>query len=265
VQATLADLDLGSYRAPDNWQAEARREHAGYVSYIASLQEPTETPTYAQVVGAVAAQATPDDYALAAAGGFPGELNNGWRSLATHTFDLEYGFSCMGYEISGGWGARMARPNGDVFVFVGDGSYLMMNSDLYSSVLTGHKLIVLMCDNGGFAVINRLQTNQGGNPFNNLLEDCRRATPARVDFAAHAAALGCQSEKVQTIDELAGALARARAADRTTVIVIDVDPYAWTEGGCFWEVGVPEVSKLPTVVEARATMEKGKQSQRQGW
>jgi 3D-(3,5/4)-trihydroxycyclohexane-1,2-dione acylhydrolase (decyclizing) len=140
-----------------------------------------------------------------------------------------------------------------------------MNSDLYSTVLAGHKLTVVVCDNGGYAVINRLQVNQGGEPFNNLIADSKVIAPFSVDFAAHAAAMGCRSEKVATIEELEAALARARANDRTTVIVIDVDAYAWTEGGCFWEVGVPEVSVRPSVVAAKAAMEKGKQDQRIGW
>ncbi len=145
-----------------------------------------ERPTYAQVIGAIDRLAEPTDYAVSAAGGFPGELNNGWRAKGLNSFDSEYGYSCMGYEISGGWGAKMALPDREVIVFVGDGSYLMMNSDLYSSVLSGHKLIVVVCDNGGFAVINRLQVNQGGAPFNNLLVDSRVAEVVDVDFAAHA-------------------------------------------------------------------------------
>ena len=144
------------------------------------------------MVGAVDRNAEPTDYALTAAGGFPGELNNGWRAKGLDSFDCEYGFSCMGYEISGAWGAKMAMPDREVFVFVGDGSYLMMNSDLYSSVLSGHKLIVLVCDNGGFAVINRLQVNQGGASYNNLLADTNHANLVYVDFAAHAASMGCR-------------------------------------------------------------------------
>ena len=169
-----------------------------------------ELPSYAQVVGVVDRLAGPDDFALAAAGGFPGEVNNGWRQKALNSFDCEYGFSCMGYEISGGWGAAMALPDKDVTVFVGDGSYLMMNSDLYSSVLSGHKMIVIVCDNGGFAVINRLQVNQGGAPFNNLLADSKIVEEVRVDFAAHAAAMGCNAETVSTIDELEAAWKRPR-------------------------------------------------------
>jgi 3D-(3,5/4)-trihydroxycyclohexane-1,2-dione acylhydrolase (decyclizing) len=269
ARETLTELSglLGEFHAATAWKQKARAEHAGYVSYIDSIQRhaPDQLATYAQVVGAVVRQATPADFAVAAAGGFPGELNNGWKSLGIGTFDCEYGFSCMGYEISGAWGARMARPDGEVFVFVGDGSYMMMNSDLYSSVLSGHKLTVIVCDNGGYAVINRLQINQGGEPFNNLIADSKVVAPFSVNFAAHAAAMGCRAEKVANIDELDAALLRARVSDRTTVIVIDVDAYAWTEGGCFWEVGVPEVSVRQSVVEAKAAMEKGKQDQRIGW
>jgi 3D-(3,5/4)-trihydroxycyclohexane-1,2-dione acylhydrolase (decyclizing) len=170
----------------------------------------------------------------------------------------------MGYELSGAWGARMARPEGEVFTFVGDGSYLMMNSDLYSSVLTGQKLVVVVCDNGGFAVIDRLQVGQGGASYNNLLRDCRIVEEIRVDFAAHAAAMGCNSERVSSIAELDAALRRARASDRTYVIVLETEPHAWTEGGAFWEVGVPEVSTLASVVDARAEMDAGLRSQRRG-
>ena len=106
------------------------------------------------------------------------------------TFDCEFGFSCMGYEIAGAWGAKMADESRDVLCFIGDGSYLMMNSDIYSTVLTGHKLIVVLCDNGGFAVINRLQNFKGVPSFNNQIEDCKIVNKVDVDFAAHAASMG---------------------------------------------------------------------------
>jgi 3D-(3,5/4)-trihydroxycyclohexane-1,2-dione acylhydrolase (decyclizing) len=178
----------------------------------------------------------------------------------------------MGYELAGGWGAAMAygpgggaEREGEIFVFVGDGSYLMMNSDIYSSVLAGHKMIVLVCDNGGFAVINRLQTGMGGEPFNNLIKDNPTVTnPVAVDFAAHAAAMGALSETVTSIDELEAAFGRAKAADRTYVIAMVTDAYSWTEGGSFWEVGVPEVSELESVAEAKSEMDAGKQNQRIG-
>lgn len=264
----LADFtaSLGGLRFDDAWTDRASRETATYHAYIDSIAVavPGSLPTYAQVVGAIDRVAYTTDYAITAAGGFPGELNNGWRAKAVNTFDCEYGFSCMGYEISGAWGAKMAMPDREVVAFVGDGSYLMLNSDLYSSVLSGHKLIVIVCDNGGFAVINRLQINQGGVPFNNQLEDTRHRELVRVDFAAHAASLGCKSESVSSILELSLAFERARASERTYVIVLQTDPYAWTEGGAFWEVGVPEVSDRAEVVAAKVEMQAGKSNQRIG-
>lgn len=291
---------LGAYRVHDDWTDRAAAETAAYHAYIDKIAAPTDLgpgqlPTYAQVVGAVDRAAAPSDYALTAAGGLPGELINGWRAKGLDTIDVEYGFSCMGYEISGAWGAKMARValesyraggdvgaggggdvgagaggdvgaagGGDVVVFVGDGSYLMMNSDLYSSVLSGHKLIVIVCDNGGYAVINRLQVNQGGASYNNLLADARHAELVYVDFAAHAAAMGCIAETVTTIDELSAAFERARTNARTTVIALRTDAYTWTEGGAWWEVGVPEVSERASVLEARAALDDGKRHQRLG-
>ena len=261
---------VGAWRAPDDWTDRASVETAQYHAYVDKIASPSapgqeEKPTYAQVVGAVDRLALPTDYAFAAAGGFPGELNSGWRAKGLDSIDMEYGYSCMGYEISGAWGAKMALPDREVIVFVGDGSYLMMNSDLYSSVLSGHKLVVIVCDNGGFAVINRLQVNQGGAPFNNLIADSKVQDVVAVDFAAHAAAMGCRSEKVSSVAELEAAMGRARASDRTYVIAIDTSAYDWTGGGAFWEVGVPEVSSRPSVVAAREAMDAGKAAQRVGW
>jgi 3D-(3,5/4)-trihydroxycyclohexane-1,2-dione acylhydrolase (decyclizing) len=273
AREAIAELDraLGGWRAPPAWTDRTAAEVATLWSYLDDIGQPRPdgAVTYAQVVAAVNSAASGHDYALTASGGFPGELNAGWRSRDIATFDCEYGFSCMGYEISGGWGAAMARsrlaPDGDTFVFAGDGSYLMMNSDLYSSVLSGHKMIVIVCDNGGFAVIDRLQVAQGGAPFNNLFADVR--TPGGyvpVDVVAHAESLGCAARKVASIDELAAAVAWARGTDRTTVIAIDVDPHAWTEGGAWWEVGVPAVSDEPAIRAARAALEEAKARQRRG-
>ena len=138
---------------------------------------------------------------------------------------------------------------------VGDGSYLMLNSEIATSVMLGHKLIVVVLDNRGYGCINRLQQAVGGVPFNNLFDDCVQGPPARprIDFAAHAASLGALAENVKTIPELEAALARARAADRTYVICIETDPAHTTdEGGCWWEVAVPEVSERAEVRAARA-------------
>ena len=207
-----------------------------------SISAPDGKPTYAKAIRAINEVCDPTDYLVSAAGGLPGELNTGWHSKSVHSFDSEYGYSTMGYEIAGAWGAKMALPDRDVICWTGDGSYLMMNSDIYSTVMTGHKVIFIVCDNGGFAVINRLQVNTGGEEFNNLLRSSRHERATRVDFAKHAEAMGAIATKVDTIDGLKQAFAAAKKADRSSVIVLEVDEYSWTEGGAWWEVGVPEVS-----------------------
>lgn len=271
VGETLAEFGrhLDGWRSEDSWVAFANRETAKYHAYIDAIASRTAKtsglPSYAQVVGAIDRLAKPSDYALTAAGGFPGELNNGWRAKGLDSFDCEYGFSCMGYELSGAWGAKIALPDREVISFVGDGSYLMLNCDIYSSVLYGHKLIVIVCDNGGFAVINRLQVDQGGRPFNNQIEHSDPKHLVYVDFAAHAASMGAIAENVTSIDELETAFQRARNSDRTHVIVMKTSSSDWTEGGAFWEVGVPASSHRPEVVAASSAMREGKKNQRVGW
>ena len=267
---TLEELGqaLGDWRADAGWADHSRQLYAEWNRFIDQRSGPTnaELPTYAHVVGAVNRLCDPHDLALTAAGGMPGELLANWRAKATGTFDCEFGFSCMGYEIAGGWGAKMADPSRDVLVMVGDGSYLLMNSDIYSSVLTGMKLIVVVCDNGGFAVIDRLQRAKGIPSFNNQLADTRHVGElARVDFAKHAEAMGAIGIRVSGIGELEDAFRRAKAADRTTVIHIDIHPTDWTEGsGSWWECGTPEVSSREAVQKARAAHIEGKKRQRLG-
>lgn len=269
---TLRDLgqELENWQAPPEWLGELSNRYSKWISYIdgvISVDAPTKTglPSYAQVIGCVNQMLRPDDYAVAAAGGFPGELNKAWRMQSPGTFDCEYGFSCMGYEISGSWGARMARTQGEVISFCGDGSYLMLNSDVFSSVLSGQKIIVILCDNGGYAVIQRLQEFKGGMPFNNRYEEgTRRARSVEVDYASHAASMGALSETVSSLDELQSAFLRARAADRTYVIVNRTDPYTWTAGDAWWDVGVPEVSVRSEVRVARAEHEAERKRQRIG-
>jgi 3D-(3,5/4)-trihydroxycyclohexane-1,2-dione acylhydrolase (decyclizing) len=171
----------------------------------------------------------------------------------------------MGYEISGAWGAAMARQHGEVFALVGDGSYLMMNSDIYASVLSGHKMILVVCDNEGYAVIERLQVGKGGASYNNMLADSMgTGSDARVDFRAHAESMGALTIEVHSLAEFADALVTARAATKTAVIVTKVRAKDFTEGGAFWQVGIPEVSDRASVTEARASMDAGLKAQRRG-
>jgi 3D-(3,5/4)-trihydroxycyclohexane-1,2-dione acylhydrolase (decyclizing) len=238
AHAILDALDgvLGEWAAPESWWSKARTRSKAWSETIdrVTAQPPAgQRPTDAQVLGAVNRAAGDKDLVVCAAGGLPGELHKLWRSKGPGTYHLEYGYSCMGYEIAGGLGARMARTEGEVFVMVGDGSYLMMNSEIATSVATGNKLIIVLLDNRGFGCINRLQKATGNAPFNNLLPE---AAPV-VDFAAHAASLGASSEKVASVAELEAAIGRAKARSKTSVIVIDTDPENGTkEGGAWWDV-----------------------------
>jgi len=271
ADAKEALLELS--QALEGWSVDSSwRDHAvacrkDLDTFVASriADDGVWPPSYAQLIGLVHESATAEDYVLTAAGGLPGELNINWMSKAIASFDCEYGFSCMGYETSGAWGAAMARPQGEVYSMVGDGSYMMMNQDIYASVLSGHKMILVVCDNEGYAVIERLQVSQGGASYNNMLADSTgTGTDARVDFRAHAAAMGAETYEVSSLDEFAAALVKARAADRTAVIVTKVRAKDFTEGGAFWQVGVPEVSPRASVNAARAAMDEGLRAQRPG-
>ena len=266
VALEALDTAIADYAADGEWLTFAQRQISDWHAYLDSLAERrTEgPPPYAQVIHMINQICEDSDYCLSAAGGLPGELIMGWRSKSVGSFDCEYGYSTMGYEIAGAWGAKMARGDGDVIAWVGDGSYLMMNSDVYSTVMTGHKVIFIICDNGGFAVINRLQVNTGGEEFNNLLASSRHQRYVRVDFVKHAEAMGAIAEKVDSLDALPAAWARAKAADRSYAIVIDVDAYTWTEGGAWWEVGIPEVSDREQVRVARAQSDAERKHQRVG-
>ncbi len=258
---TELDAALGGWKADARHLPRAKTLFAEWDALLDGLQTRTNTPvpTYAQVVHQVNLAAGENDTLIAAAGGIPGEVAKGWRVKAPNTFDLEFGFSCMGYEIAAGWGCAMAQRGpgavgGTPIVMLGDGTYMMMNSDIYSTVLSGHKMIVVVCDNGGYAVISRLQQFKGVPGFNNLLKDCRitdKANPLHVDFAAHAAAMGAAARHVESLADLEAALVWAKSNDRTTVISIATDAYSWVPGDADWDVGVPEVSTRDSVKAAR--------------
>ncbi|MGN7294301.1 3D-(3,5/4)-trihydroxycyclohexane-1,2-dione acylhydrolase (decyclizing) [Rhizobium sp. SAFR-030] len=212
-------------------------------------------PTDMQVIGAVQRASRDNTVVMCAAGTMPGELHQLWKAKLPLSYHMEYGFSCMGYEIAGGLGIKMAEPDRDVIVMVGDGSYMMMNSELATAVGMGVKLTLVITDNRGYGCINRLQMGTGGAEFNNLYAHSN-VSPIGIDFAAHAASMGAKSHKVSSIAELETALDAAREATETTVIVIDTDPYPTPEaGGHWWDVAVPEVSGRPEVNTARAAYE----------
>ncbi|MBF9233334.1 3D-(3,5/4)-trihydroxycyclohexane-1,2-dione acylhydrolase (decyclizing) [Microvirga alba] len=276
AQALVADAKVGleelsaalqSWKAPEAWTTKARDEKACWFAASARYTDATnaELPSDAQVVGAVQRTSSPTDVVVCAAGGLPGELHKHWKASTALGYHMEYGYSCMGYEIAGGLGVKMADPSREVIVMVGDGSYLMMNSELATSVMLGHKLIVVLLDNRGYGCINRLQRATGSESFNNLLQHTNHVTLPNIDFAAHAASLGAQSMKVKSIAELEDALKKARGTDRSTVIVIDTDPLISTDaGGHWWDVAVPEVSTREQVNTARKNYETALAAQRVG-
>jgi 3D-(3,5/4)-trihydroxycyclohexane-1,2-dione acylhydrolase (decyclizing) len=267
ARASLEELGSLGWQAPAQWAARASAELAKWDSHISGLRSAdADLPTYAQVVGVVNDLSGADDYVMTASGGLPGELIGGWRATGESTMDVEYGFSCMGYEVAGAWGAAMARPDGVVTTLLGDGSYLMLNSELFSAAFAGHGFVAVVCDNDGYAVIDRLQRGQGGAGFNNMYGDVRTLldSPPRVDFASHAAALGCAVLMASDLSELPAAYAKARehARDhRPAVVVIKTHPNSWTEAGAWWEVGVPQVSHRAEVTQARAELDEAKARQ----
>jgi 3D-(3,5/4)-trihydroxycyclohexane-1,2-dione acylhydrolase (decyclizing) len=258
---------LGDWRAPAAWTAKGSAAMGEWNAAADAVMAPSsaERPSDAQVIGAVQRALDEDAIVVCAAGGLPGELHKLWRTRRAGGYHVEYGYSCMGYEIAGGLGVKMAEPDREVVVMVGDGSYLMLNSEIATSVMMGVKLVVVVLDNHGFGCIDRLQRATGGAPFNNLLSDAVHQTLPEIDFAAHAASLGARSEKVVGVAALENALTRARASERTYVIVIDTDPAITTEaGGAWWDVAVPEVSDREEVRVARMVYEARLIDQRTG-
>ena len=259
---------LQGWAAPAEWFGVGRSSRAKQVALIDQRTAVTETsdPTYAQLIGRVHAIAGDDDYVLTAAGGLPGELVMNWPSKGIATFDCEYGFSCMGYEVSGTWGAALeravSRPGSNVYGMTGDGSFMMLPMDVYSAVLHDTSLVLIICDNQGFNVIERLQIGHGAASFRTMLADEDRPNPAVIDFAKIAAGMGAEVISTGSLAEFDDALHAVKGIPGVHVIVVPVAKHKWSEGDSFWEVGVPEVSHRPAVNEARKALLEGKSQQR---
>lgn len=259
---------LGRWSAPTAWTAMARKARSDWIAVADTYTAPgnAERPSDAQVIGAVQRALGRDVIGMCASGGLPGEMHKLWQASFPGSYHMEYGFSCMGYEIAGGLGIKMARPDKDVVVMVGDGSYMMMNSELMTSVMLDRKITVVLLDNRGFGCINRLQHATGGERFNNLYDhNVKQDVAPDIDFAAHARSMGAVAMKVKSLAELEAALLDSRSNTRTTVIVIDTDPMLSTDaGGSWWDVGVPEVSTRPSVLDAHAKWAEGRAKQTLG-
>ena len=257
---------LAGYKSDSSWSAKRASTQQMVKSNIEKrISNKPDLPSYAQVVATINNAASPSDYVLTAAGGLPGELNNNWLSKSLDSFDCEYGYSCMGYEVAGAWGAAIALKQsgskGKVISMVGDGSYLMLNSEILSAVNNGDSLIYILCDNLGFAVIQRLQVSNGSKSYRTMFNDSDLKTPFKVDFVSHAKSLGARSVKV-TIENLAAEFSAAKDLPGVSVLVIDTDAEKWTEGGAFWEVAVSGISEDSEVKQAYKRLTEGKSNQR---
>ncbi|MBC7479828.1 MAG: 3D-(3,5/4)-trihydroxycyclohexane-1,2-dione acylhydrolase (decyclizing), partial [Pseudorhodobacter sp.] len=252
LQALTTAIGTQTYQA----DAQLRHDWAAATAEVKALPADSNAlPTDAQVIGAVQRSATAKTVIMGAAGTMPGELHKIWDA-AQGGYHMEYGYSCMGYEIAGALGIKMARPQADVICMVGDGSYMMANSELHTAVMMGLPFTVVITDNRGYGCINRLQKGTGGAPFNNLLDDSYHVNPSHIDFVAHAASMGARAVKAATLGDLEAALAEAKTAKIPMVIVIDTDPAPSTAaGGTWWDVAVPEVSVRREVQDARAKYE----------
>ncbi len=245
---------LGAWRAGRAWTERAHSERRAWRNEAESFTSGTATalPSDAQVIGAVQRAARESDILVAAAGGIPGELHKHWRAERAGGYHLEYGYSCMGYEIAGALGVKLAQPQREVIVMLGDGSYLMLNSEIATSVHMNARLTIVLLDNGGFGCIERLQGATGNASFNNLLAHAGGGAERRIDLLAHARSLGAHARCVRDLAALPAAIAEARDADRTTVLLIETDPAASTSaGGHWWDVPAPEVSDRAQVRAAR--------------
>ncbi|MEO8119353.1 MAG: 3D-(3,5/4)-trihydroxycyclohexane-1,2-dione acylhydrolase (decyclizing) [Rhodoferax sp.] len=270
LSAAVAD-----WQADADWTARAKTQAAQWRARVTELTTavPVDVLPYdAEVIGAVrdslndaGGDSGSRDVVVCAAGTLPAELHKLWRASLPGNYHMEYGYSCMGYEIAGGLGVKLARPGQEVIVMVGDGSYMMMNSEIATSVMLGKKLIIVVLDNRGYGCIERLQQASGSPHFNNMLDDCvpEGGNLSTIDFAMHARSMGADAVHVTDVAELKVAMARARAATGTHVLVIDTTHTRSTDdGGCWWEVAIPEVSERREVNEARARYVAAKQEQR---
>ena len=257
---------LGNYQCDSAWTQSRVNTKSEILNNIKDrTQKKLNLPSYAQVVESISDVANEDDFVLTAAGGLPGELNNNWLSKSLDSFDCEYGYSCMGYEIAGAWGVSLAYEisgrSGSVISMVGDGSYLMMNSEILSAVNNGNSIIYILCDNKGFAVIQRLQISNGSKSYRTMFADSDLDKPFDVDFVAHANSLGAKAKRVN-FENLQDEFLQAKKNSGVSVLVIDTHPTEWTEGGAFWEVGVSGSSSDSQIQSAHKRQVEGKANRR---
>jgi 3D-(3,5/4)-trihydroxycyclohexane-1,2-dione acylhydrolase (decyclizing) len=261
---------LKDYKVPADYAAETaslKKQWEAEVDRLFHLDNPGK-PAQSEVIGAIWEASGPRDVLLSAAGSHPGDLHKLWRTRTPNGYHMEYGYSCMGYEIPGALGARLADPSREVFVFLGDGTYQMMPSELVTAVQEGIKIIIVLVDNHGFASIGSLSRSLGQGGFGTRYR-FRSASgqldgdPLPVDFVANARSLGAHAVKASSLADFKQALEDAKASEHTSVIVIETDPTVGVPGyDSWWDVAVAEVSELESVREARARYEVARKRER---
>ena len=240
------NLELGHHKSSDCYHNHVSEERTRWLTNREAWCEGRNSPpSDAEVIGVVNATVGNRATVVCAAGGLPGELHKLWHTPHQHGYHLEYAYSCMGYEIAAGLGVKMAHPESEVYVMVGDGSYLMMHSELLTAMQMGLKVNVVLLDNGGFGCINRLQQGCGSAPYGNLFGET-----ARMDFAANAASYGCKAVKVDSLEALRKQLEANKTETRCCVTVLETDPQASSPGTAWWDVPISEVSENPSVRSA---------------
>ena len=255
---------LSDYRTDEAYQAQVKRLHDEWDAEVERLYNVQHGPPLAQsaVIGAVNRAAGEKGVVICAAGSLPGDLHKLWRARDPKSYHLEYGYSCMGYEIPGGIGVKMAAPDRDVFVMVGDGSYLMMPTEIVTAVQEGIPLTIVLLDNHGFSSIGGLSQSIGSGGFGTHYRFRNPQTGQLdgdvlpIDYVANARSLGAHAVRANTIEELEAALEEAKKADRVTVIVVEVDREKRVPGYAWWDVPIAEVSTMESVQKARAEYEK---------
>jgi 3D-(3,5/4)-trihydroxycyclohexane-1,2-dione acylhydrolase (decyclizing) len=264
----LAQL-LEGYHTPVEYQERVHSFQQAWEKEVDRLFDLGHGPPVSQseVIGMVNAVSAPRDVVVCAAGSLPGDLHKLWRVRDPKGYHLEYGYSCMGYEIAGGLGVKMAAPDREVYVMVGDGSYLMMAQEIHTCIQEGFKLNIVLLDNHGFGSIGALSESCGSGGFGThyrFRKDGKlEGDTVNVDFVANAESLGAAALRVRTLDELRQALVAARATLRTTVTVIEVDRSARVPGyESWWDVPVAEVSEMEIVRSARGAYEKSVKRER---
>jgi 3D-(3,5/4)-trihydroxycyclohexane-1,2-dione acylhydrolase (decyclizing) len=278
AQVTLKELAeiLQGWQVAPAYHQQAEQYHHEWEAEVERIYaiRNTPLPSQGELLGAINEHSNPDAIMVNAAGSMPGDLHKLWRSRHPKNFHMEYGYSCMGYEIAGGLGAKMAAPERDVYVIVGDGSYLMLSSELVTSVQEGYKLVVILLDNHGFKSIGSLSRSMGQGGFGTRfaypqegrLPGDKEGQPVQVleiDLAANARSLGAEVIACKTYDDFVSALEDSKKTDRTTLIYIQNDRYASVPGyESWWDVPVAEVSEMPEVQAAREEWEEMRSRER---